>query len=200
VIAGTLRRSHKGPSFMTIVSLNAEDSILPESESIDPKAFRNAMGQFATGITVISIVDIDGSPHGMTVNSFGSLSLEPPLVQWSVRLGSTSFGAFASAKHYAVNVLAADQETVSRSFAASVDRFKSVEWEQGLAGLPLIKGSLAWIECELSQQIDCGDHRILVGRVLRARCFDARPLLFWRGAYLTNAESLRKEEVPESRP
>ena len=146
--------------------------------------FRRAMGQFATGITVVSTLAADGSPHGMTASSFGSLSLDPPLVQWSLTTKSFSYSIFSAAPHFAVNILAADQEAVSREFGKPVDRFASVQLETGLHGLPLIQGCLAWIECALEHELPGGDHTILVGRVLRCRYFDKTPLIFWRGAYM----------------
>src|SRR5690606_31545892 len=109
--------------------------------------FRHAVGQFATGITIVTTVDEGGQPHGVTATSFSSLSLDPPLVQWSLRNAAWSLGKFTSNPRFAVNVLAADQEAVSRRFASAVDRFTCVETRQGLGGLPLIEGAMAWIEC-----------------------------------------------------
>jgi len=147
--------------------------------------FRHAMGQFATGITVVTTVDGNGEPYGVTATSFASLSLDPPLVQWSLRNAAWSFPIFRENAHFAVNILASDQETVSRRFASpGVDRFKDLDVRPGTGGLPLIGGAMAWIECALEDTLPGGDHTILIGRVLRTRCFVKTPLLHWRGDYL----------------
>lgn len=152
--------------------------------SIDQTQFRRAMGNFATGVTVISSRDGDLRPYGMTASSFGSLSLDPPLVQWSVRTASIGYPIFAAAEMFAVNILAAEQEDVSRNFCMPIDRFATVNWEEGYDGLPLIHGCLGWVECARERTIAAGDHHIFIGRVLRARMFDRAPLLHWQGDYL----------------
>lgn len=153
-------------------------------QTITPEDFRHTMSQFATGVTVISARDTNGQPHGMTVSSFASLSLDPPLILWSIKTNSYSASTFLSAKHFAVNILSAAQEEVSRNFCRPIDRFATVDWEDGLEGLPLIRGSLSWIECALEDALEGGDHKIVVGRVLRARSFDHGPLVHWRGHYV----------------
>jgi flavin reductase (DIM6/NTAB) family NADH-FMN oxidoreductase RutF len=142
------------------------------------------MGHFATGITVVTTRDRIGQPCGITVNSFASLSLSPPLVQWSMKANSFSWPIFAAAHMFAVNILSADQEAICRNFCKPHDRFADVECEDGLDGLPLIRSCVAWVECARDSIIKGGDHWIIVGRVLRARTFERMPLLYWRGRYL----------------
>jgi len=150
-----------------------------------PSVFREALGHFATGITVMTTKDAQEGRYGVTATSFASLSLDPPLVQWSLRNAAYSLPIFLRCGHFAVNILAADQEEVSRRFAtAGIDRFAGLELEEGLAEMPLIGGAAAWIECALETTLPGGDHTILVGRVLRARTFHRPPLLHWRGGYL----------------
>jgi flavin reductase (DIM6/NTAB) family NADH-FMN oxidoreductase RutF len=149
----------------------------------DGTAFRHALGHFATGITVMSTRDVDGRPYGATVSSFSSLSLDPPLIQWSLTTRSFSYPIFSQASHFAVNILASDQEEVSRTFCRPVDRFALVESYEGVERLPLVSGCLGWIECILERQVEAGDHTIFIGRVLNARVSNKSPLLHWRGAY-----------------
>lgn len=151
--------------------------------AVDEAQLRTALGHFPTGVTVVSTRDGDLRPYGVTVSSFASLSLDPPLVQWSIRNASFGYPIFTAAETFAVNVLAADQEIVSQNFCKSVDRFATVEWEEGYDGLPLIHGCLAWIECGREGIIPAGDHHILVGRVIRARTFERPALLHWKGRY-----------------
>jgi len=147
--------------------------------------FRAAMGRFATGITVVTTVDGDGAPYGVTATSFASLSLDPPLVQWSLRNAAYSLSIFLQSRRFAVNILSAGQTALSRRFATpDIDRFAGQPTEPGLNGLSLLPGAVAWIECDLEETLAGGDHTILVGRVLRARTFEQTPLLHWRGAYL----------------
>lgn len=151
--------------------------------TVDPHQFRHGLGHLATGVTVITTRDADDKPYGLTISSFASLSLDPPLVQWSIKVSSYSFPIFEAADHFAVNILAHDQEEVSRNFCKPIDRFATVDWEQGLAGLPLIRGAVAWLECAREEILTGGDHAIIIGRVLRLQTFDQMPLLHWRGQY-----------------
>ncbi len=152
---------------------------------IDAASFRHGMGHLATGVSVVSTRDGDGRPYGLTISSFASLSLDPPLIQWSIKSSSYAFPIFHAADIFAVNILAGDQEQVSRDFCRPIDRFRTVGWEEGLDGLPLIYGAVAWLECAREELLAGGDHRIFVGRVLRLRTFDREPLLHWRGGYRT---------------
>lgn len=158
------------------------------AEAVSGADFRHVMGHYATGVTIVTTTDRSGAPHGLTVNSFSSLSLDPPLVLWSLRSASTALPAFRNASHFAINILSAAQEQTSRDFARAIDRFSTVEWDAGLEGLPLIRDSLGWIECERHSELPGGDHALFVGRVLRAQASSRSPLLYWRGAYFPAAD------------
>ncbi|MBK8578022.1 MAG: flavin reductase family protein [Candidatus Accumulibacter sp.] len=147
--------------------------------------FREALGCFATGVTVLTALTPDGEPIGVTISSFNSVSLQPPLILWSLACASPRLEAFRLARHYAVNVLTADQQWLSDCFAKREDdRFREVEFTAGLASVPLIKHCSAWFECRNEAQYPGGDHLIFVGRVERfARGEPAAPLLFHAGRY-----------------
>lgn len=147
--------------------------------------FRRALGCFATGVTVLSTLDAEGHARGMTISSFNSVSLDPPLILWSLALDSPSLPTFRDASHYAVNVLAADQQALSNRFASRLsDRFEGVDTRSGLSGTPLLEGCCAWFECRHEAIYPGGDHLIFVGRVERfAAQPGLAPLLFHAGAY-----------------
>lgn len=154
------------------------------STPFDSRAFRRALGNFATGVTVITAADASGRKVGVTANSFNSVSLDPPLVLWSIDKRSGSHAVFEAAGHFAVNVLAADQIDLSNTFARpSEDRFAGIEHETGEGGAPLLPGCSARFRCEKFQQIDGGDHWILIGRVLAFDDLGHSPLLYHQGAY-----------------
>jgi len=159
-----------------------QDPIPPEA--LSPRMLRRAFGRFATGVTIVTCLDAGGQPAGLTANSFGSLSLEPPLVQWSLRLDSGYLEAFRQARHFAVNVLSAAQVDLSQRFAAGGDdRFGEGHWTAGIGGVPLLGGCSAHFECERVAQHEFGDHMLFVGRVLRAVETPEPPLLFQGGRY-----------------
>ncbi|MCK9990604.1 MAG: hypothetical protein RugAbin2_01618 [Rugosibacter sp.] len=153
---------------------------------MDPKQFRNALGSFATGVTIITTRDGQGGAIGVTANSFNSLSLDPPLVLWSIGKKAFSFPAFSAAKHFAVHVLAADQQALSDRFARpSTEKFDGVEYAHGLGEVPLFPGCAAVFECTTDQFVDGGDHVIMIGRVERFTVNEeALPLMFFRGRYV----------------
>lgn len=149
----------------------------------DAKAFRRTLGQFATGVTAITTATPDG-PVGVTANSFSSLSLDPPLVLWSIARTSRSFGAFSEAAHFAISILGENQIDVSQKLSSSSDdKFNGLEWSPGKGGSPVIAGALATVECATETVHDGGDHIILVGRVLRHQRFAGKPLLYAQGQY-----------------
>lgn len=153
-------------------------------QPIDPAALRRALGMFATGITVVTTRRADGTPVGLTVNSFNSVSLEPPLVLWSLARSNSAFEVFAGCSHYAVNVLADDQEALSNHFASKVhDRFKDVAWSEGLAGVPLLEGCCGHFEVRNLSRIEGGDHLIFLGEVERFGWHKREPLLYFGGHY-----------------
>jgi flavin reductase (DIM6/NTAB) family NADH-FMN oxidoreductase RutF len=154
-----------------------------EMTMVDSATFRDGMSHLATAVTIVSTRDPERQPYGITVSSFASLSLEPPLIQWSIKETSYSFPIFAAAEMFAVNILSSDQDQISRDFCRPIDRFATVDWEEGFKGMPLIRGAAAWIECAREDIIIGGDHRIFVGRVMNVRTFGRSPLVYWRGQY-----------------
>ena len=147
-------------------------------------AFRDALGSFATGVTIATTLDTAGAPVGVTASSFNSVSIDPPLVLWSLAKNSLSRDAFCSSGHFAVHVLAASQEELSNRFARSgEDKFCDVAWSKGALGSPVFVEHAALFECETRHQYEGGDHIIFVGEV---KSFEARkeaPLLFHAGSY-----------------
>ena len=156
----------------------------PYPQSFDPRALRDALGEFATGVTVVTALGLDGQPVGVTINSFASVSLEPPLVLWSLGLKSPSLAVFETCSHYAVNVLAADQAELSQRFSQTQsDRFAGIDLIVGASGAPLIPGCCAWFECRNEMHYPGGDHLILVGHVESFCREDKPPLVFHGGLY-----------------
>ncbi|WND03520.1 flavin reductase family protein [Temperatibacter marinus] len=156
---------------------------------IDPIEFRQALGSYATGVTIITTVDQDGNKIGMTVSSFNSLSLDPPLILWSIDKSTGVFEEFTTCSHFAVHVLKEDQEQWSNHFAGKgFDKFKEVDSLPGLGGVPLLDHVCARFECSLENCFDGGDHIIIVGRVEKMAHEEARPLVFCQGRYQKLAE------------
>jgi len=152
---------------------------------IDSWIYRRACAQFATGITVVTTLDGDGHPHGMMVNSFSSVSLDPPLVLVSIDLRNAILGHFISSSWFAINILAEHQEELSRRFSSpSENRFLEVNWHAGDSGTPLLDGVLAHLECSVVRTFEVGDHTVLIGEVRRAGISEGRPLVFFDSAYL----------------
>ena len=151
----------------------------------DSRTLRDALGCFATGVTVVTCLDADGDPVGLTANSFTSVSLDPPLLLVCVAKVAASLDALSAAPHFAVNVLQTRQEPESITFSTRIeDRFGKTRWALGEHGVPLLEGSLSVFECARHAVHDAGDHIILVGEVKRAT-FDPSldPLLYFRGRY-----------------
>ena len=152
----------------------------------DSRLLRNALGRFPTGVTVITTRGADGKREGLTANSFSALSLDPPLVLWSIVRKSASLPGFVASGHFAINVLASDQSHLSHRFATpSDDKFAGLDVHEGFGGSPLLPGTLASFECETQQTIEGGDHLLFVGRVHRIRYRDGEPLIFNAGKYAT---------------
>ncbi|HRK39410.1 MAG TPA: flavin reductase family protein [Burkholderiaceae bacterium] len=165
--------------------IDAASSTAPVGE----RDLRTALGQFATGVTVVTALGPSGEPVGLTVSSFNSVSLAPPLVLWSLGCQSRALDAFRACSHYAINVLAANQLPWALQFAArDVDRFASVRWTPGLDGVPLLEGTLATFECINRSQYPAGDHIIFVGEVRACRHTNTlAPLLYHRGKLLDDS-------------
>ncbi len=150
----------------------------------DERALRMALGRFATGVTVISTAGCDGRLAALTANSFSTVSLDPPLVLWSLKRGSPSMPVFLESGHFAVSVLEAGQQELSMRFARSLpDKFEGVRTIAGIGGCPLIEDALAHFECAVEHSLDGGDHRIFIGRVLKAAYRDGEPLVFSAGRF-----------------
>ena len=152
-----------------------------------PRDFRATLGMFATGVTIVTARTASGEPVGLTASSFNSVSLDPPLVLWSLAQAAGSMAAFANGRHYAIHVLAAEQRALAERFAArDVDRWQGVEFVEGASGAPLLKGCVATFECFNRSQYTEGDHVIFVGEVERCtRDSSASPLLYHGGRFYT---------------
>jgi 3-hydroxy-9,10-secoandrosta-1,3,5(10)-triene-9,17-dione monooxygenase reductase component len=157
----------------------------PATPALDPRAFRAALGSFATGVTVITARAPDGTPVGLTANSFNAVSLDPPMVLWSLAKKALSLPVFSTATHWAVHVLAADQEALSGRFARSGgDKFAGLALANGEGGVPLLAGCAARFQCRTAFQQEGGDHIILVGEVLAFDREERAPLVFHAGGYV----------------
>jgi flavin reductase (DIM6/NTAB) family NADH-FMN oxidoreductase RutF len=150
---------------------------------IDPRALRDALGCFTTGVTVVTASGRNGRPVGVTVNSFNSLSLDPPLILWSLSCHSATYSTFVEAGQFAVHVLSEGQEHLCRQFARSgIDRFTGIELNDGLGGVPVVPDVAALFECRSLYRYWGGDHVIFIGRVDRCRQWpERRPLVFHQG-------------------
>lgn len=163
--------------------MGKSDSI---SDALDIRDFRQALGSFLTGVTVVTTVDGTGAPRGFTANSFTSVSLEPPLVLVCIDKRSSSAGVFEATGHFAVNILSEAQRDVSSTFAArGVDRFEAVDWQAGPLGDPIVEGCTAWFECSMHDRVEAGDHIILIGRVRAYHHTTTSPLGYCRGTYVS---------------
>jgi len=165
------------------------------ADRLDRRDFRRALGQFATGVTVVTARTADGRKVGVTVNSFSSVSLDPPLVLWSLSRQAPSLADFTHATHFAVNVLAAGQHHLSRQFSTPLpDKFSGVEFAEGPAGVPLLSGVNAHFVCRNVRQYDGGDHVIFLGEVEDYKYSDGEPLVFHSGRYRL---ATRHPDIPE---
>ena len=159
--------------------------------NFDPRAFRDCLSRFATGITVVTCKDAEGTPHGMTVNSFNSVSLDPPLILFSLARDARSLASFETATSYAVNVLSADQMDISQKFSSvGVEKWQDTSWSDGELGAPLLADVMATFECYPETTVDGGDHIIFIGRVEQcSQNEDAMPLLYYAGRYAELADN-----------
>jgi flavin reductase (DIM6/NTAB) family NADH-FMN oxidoreductase RutF len=154
------------------------------AERFDRRDLRHALGQFATGVTVVTARTSDGRKIGVTVNSFASVSLNPPLILWSLARQAPSFADFTSCAHFGVNVLEAKQHHLSRQFSTPLpDKFAGVDFAEGQAGVPIVSGAIAQLVCRKVKQYDGGDHVILLGEVEEYKYNDGEPLVFHSGRY-----------------
>ena len=146
--------------------------------------FRNALGSFATGVTIITALGKNGQKIGLTANSFNSVSLDPALVLWSIGRDTNCFDDFIAAESFAIHILAEDQQDLSNLFAKTgADRFAGIETTEGLSGVPLLPNFSTCFQCRIENQYDGGDHVILVGKVIEFTDNGSRPLIFHRVGY-----------------
>jgi flavin reductase (DIM6/NTAB) family NADH-FMN oxidoreductase RutF len=151
---------------------------------VDPAQFRQLLGRFATGVTILTVITPDDRPIGMTANSLASVSLQPPLLSVCIDREAEMHDVITQADRFVVNVLSSRQETLARRFADKhVDRFDGVGYHLSPDGLIMLEGALAHIECDRHAQYQAGDHTIVVGKVVGGETGDGRPLLFYRGGY-----------------
>jgi 3-hydroxy-9,10-secoandrosta-1,3,5(10)-triene-9,17-dione monooxygenase reductase component len=152
--------------------------------TIDAPSFRKALGAFTTGVTIVTTIDETGADIGITANSFNSVSLDPPLVLWSIGKSSTNLKAFLTTRHFAVHILAGDQDALASLFSKrGVDRFAGLSVARGPDGIPLLDGCTARFQCRSAFQYEGGDHVILVGEVLEFDHYDREPLVFKGGRF-----------------
>ena len=171
---------------MSIVRQVAMDAGPP----VDVAALKQALGAFATGVTVVTTLDPCGAPVGFTANSFTSVSLDPPLVLACLARGASSHAAFSAAPGFAVNVLTSAQEPVARAFATrGADKFAAAPWRARETGAPVLDGALAWFDCHTHQRVGAGDHDILIGAVAAFGRGTGAPLAYWSGRFAALAES-----------
>jgi flavin reductase (DIM6/NTAB) family NADH-FMN oxidoreductase RutF len=151
---------------------------------IDKNQLRQVMGHFATGVTIITTFNKDGQMHGLTANAFTSVSLEPPLLLISVDKKAESYPAFEESKVFTINILADEQEALSRKFAVSGgNKFEGVAYRRGANGAAILDGTLAYIECTLYAAYEGGDHSLYLGEIQEAEVREGKPLVFYRGGY-----------------
>jgi flavin reductase (DIM6/NTAB) family NADH-FMN oxidoreductase RutF len=153
--------------------------------TIDSDSFRSVLGRFASGITVVTTVDEAGRDVGMTVSAFSSVSLNPPLVQVCIDQAASMYDALLRADRFGISILSAEQEALSRRFAAidSSHRFDGVGYERGESGVVLLDDALGHLECRVVARHEAGDHTLFVGEVERASAGEGRPMLYYRGGY-----------------
>ena len=171
----------------TVSIKNPHNSPSATEQPLNAARFRAALGLFATGVTIVTARSAQGLPMGLTVNSFNSVSLAPPLVLWSLGAQASSMSAFEQAAHYAIHVLAVDQKHLAERFASKVaDRFAGLEWTTNAQGVPILPGCAAVFECQAKSRYPEGDHVIFVGQVLNcAHEASHAPLLFHGGKFYT---------------
>jgi len=158
---------------------------MPDVRLFDSRELRRTLGTFVTGVTVVTAIDEEGRFHGVTANSFSSVSLDPPLVLWSQAVKSQSHPVFCKAERFAVNILADDQMDLSDRFAkSSREKFAGLEVDVGLGGVPLLRCCSAWLQCRVFSRVPGGDHTIYIGEVDSIDRAERKPLVFGNGQYL----------------
>ena len=160
--------------------------------AVQQQHFRRACSKFATGITILTVLDESGNPHGLTVNSFTSVSLTPPLVLVCIDIRTRLLDLFREGCHFGVSVLNEDQQELSARFARSGEgRFDGVPWDRGESGVPLLPGSIAAMECAVTRIVEAGDHAILLGEVQQASWSEGQPLIYFNSGYQRLKDQLK---------
>jgi len=160
-----------------------QDKASPQSVT-DLRDYRTALGSFGTGVAIATTCDAQGQPAGLTINSFSSVSLTPPMVLWSLSKTSSKYAAFQSGSHFCINILQKDQLSLAMQFSRHADdKFLNTAWEAGLGGAPKILGALATFECRNTVHYEGGDHTIFLGEVEAYAHHQGEPLLFHRGSF-----------------
>ena len=168
-----------------------------KQDNFEFDAYKRALSCFATGVAVATTLDGDGNKIGMTISSFNSVSLDPPLVLWSIAKNAMGYEVFISAEHFAVNVLSMSQKDISSRFGASGgDKFAGMDCGVGVGGSPILPEYAACFECSTEHQYDGGDHTIIVGRVLRVEDLESDPLIFYRGRFLRKGGPYAEGDSP----
>ncbi len=151
---------------------------------ITNEEFRRALSRFASGVTVVTLKDKTGMPHGITVSAFSSVSLEPPLILVCIDNDAGTHRIFHESKRFVVNILSEDQSEHSNQFASSIpDKFLNIHHHEGLEGIPVLKNALVNLECRLVQDFVAGDHTVFIGEIERAHTSDGNPLVYYQGNY-----------------
>jgi 4-hydroxyphenylacetate 3-hydroxylase, reductase component len=170
--------------------MNSEAAGINDMRREETGPFRKALGCFATGVGVVT-ASLSGKMSGVTINSFASLSLDPPLILWSLSLRSPSLPLFRETPYFAINILAEHQSSLSTQFATPYpDKFAGVDWRGGLGGAPLLADCAASFECIATSQIEGGDHMLFIGQVERFRQTEQDALMFYRGQYMRRSETV----------
>lgn len=156
-----------------------------QQQTFDKKGFRKALGQFPTGVTIVTTLSDTGEPIGMTASSFNSVSMDPPLILWSIDHKAHSLEIFENCKHFAVNILSDQQQDLSNLFASTgADKFEGTEYTQGAGNAPLLPNCIAQLECRMWKTYEGGDHTIIIGEVLEYHHDDTQgALVFHQGNY-----------------
>ena len=150
------------------------------SKEVAQQIFKEVLGNYPTGVTIVTTVDAEGTPVGLTVNSLASVSLDPLLVLWSIDHKVSSIKAFTEGGKFAIHILAGEQQELCKTFASKVDRFASCDWKLSENNLPVIDGVFAVLECKTFQTVEAGDHTILIGEVINIEKFEKNPMLYHR--------------------
>ncbi len=156
--------------------------VVEKPETVDLKALRNTLSCFPTGVAIATSVARNGAPLGVTISSFNSVSMDPPLVLWSLARNAASLPEYLAHSGFAINILSSEQADLCKLFASPErDRFATLDWCSGMNGVPILPGCAATIECSTHAIYDGGDHEILVGRVIKHNASDRVPLVFGKG-------------------